>query len=278
MLKFFKSPCTIPSNTHTQRQAVGISGACVISFWILVWACCFQACRPVPQKKLGTDECLVPPLDFEYLKIGTTIGYRDHTHHYSSAHVHFRIKKDSLIWFSVLAPWGIEIMRGIITPTGITLLNRTQKVCYIHDYATLRAFWPGPWDYALLQALLLGELARAATPHEIIAQNAQHTVIQQQKGAWTLTHFINPLLGKVEKIIATAIQGSFLISYNQFKPCQGGLFFRRATLSWYDRTTPVQAALTLTLKGTKVQWPTKPLRFPFSIPAQYEKKQAILDF
>jgi hypothetical protein len=69
-----------------------------------------------------------------------------------------------------------------------------------------------------------------------------------------------------------------VISYNQFKPCQGGLFFRRATLSWQDRTTPVQAAMTLTLKGTKVQWPTKPLRFPFSIPAQYEKKQAILDF
>jgi Domain of unknown function (DUF4292) len=249
--------------------------------WLLVWACCLEACRPVPEKvpRLRTDECLVQTLDFEYLKISASIGYQDHTHRYSNAYVNFRIKKDSLIWFSVLVPWGVEVLRGIITPAGITLLNHTQQAYYVHDYNTLRVFCPGPWDYALLQALLLGELARASLTHEVMAQNYRQIVIQQQREAWTLTHFINPSLRKIEKLIATAIQGRLVASYEQFKSCQeGGFLFGRATLNWYCHTDPTQPAMTVTLRNMKVQWPKKPLHFPCSIPAQYEKKQTILDF
>jgi Domain of unknown function (DUF4292) len=270
-----------PSSTHIQ-QARSMNKWCLRhGLWLLVWACCLQACRPVPQKvpRPGTDECLVQALDFEYLKISASIGYQDYAHRYSSAYVNFRIKKDNLIWFSVLVPWGIEILRGVITPAGITLLNHMQHTYYVHDYATLRALYPGPWDYALIQALLLGELARISPTHEVIKRNYQHIVVQQQRDAWTLTHLIDPSLQKVEKLIATAIQGSLVASYEQFKARQeGGLLFRRATLDWYCHTDPTQPAMTVTLKNMKVQWPKKPLHFPCSIPEKYEKKQTILDF
>jgi len=248
------------------------------SFWLLAWACCFQDCCPVPKKGASKDECRVQSLDFEYLKMSTTVGYQDPTHHYGSGYVKFRIKKDHLIWFSVLGPWGIEVLRGIMTPTSITLLNHMQKAYYVYDYATLRSLFPGPWDYALLQAVLLGELAYAYGPHEVIQQNSQQAVIQQQKKTWTLTHIIHPTLKKVEKLVAVTGQGSCVAAYDQFKPCQGGLLFRRATLTWYYRTAPTQPAMTLVLKGMQAQWPKKSLCFPFSIPAHYEKKQAILDW
>jgi hypothetical protein len=249
--------------------------------WLLIWTYCLQACRPVPQKtlRLGTDECLVHALDFKYLKINASISYQDHAHRHRSAYVNFRIKKDSLIWFSVLVPWGVEILRGVITPEGITLLNHVQRAYYVHDYATLRVLHPGPWDYEMLQALLLGELTRTSPPHMAMKRNYQHIVIQQQREAWTLTHVINPSLKKVEKLIVTAIRGSLVASYEQFKLFQeGGLLFRRATLTWYCHTDPTQPATTVTLKNMKAQWHKTPLHFPCSIPAKYEKKQAILDF
>jgi Domain of unknown function (DUF4292) len=241
--------------------------------WLLLSICwCFQACCPIPQKGIGHDAHFVQALDFEYLKIDVNIAYQDHTPRRGSAHVKLRIKKDQLIWFSVLGPWGIEILRGIATPTSVTLLNRIQKTCVVYDYATLGALWPGPWDYTFMQAVLLGELAYAYGPHEVIQQNAQQAVIQQQKEVWTLTHFINPTLKKIEKLVATAEQGSFVATYDQFKPCQGSLLFGRATLTWYRHTTSEQPALTLVLKGMQAQRSTKPLRFPFSMPTQYEKK------
>jgi hypothetical protein len=239
-------------------------------FWLLVWACCFHACFPVPQKGPIKAEHPVQSLDFKYLNIGANVDYQDNAYRRGSARVKLRIKKDRLIWFSILGPWGIEIFRGIATPASVTLLNRMQKTYAVYDYAALSTLWPGPWSYVLLQALLLGELPHAS--HEVIQQNSQQVVIQQQKEAWTLTQFINPTLKKIEKLLATAIQGSFVATYNQFKPCQGGLLCRRATLAWYCRTTPVQPTWIVTLKGMQAQRSTKPLRFPLSIPTQYEKK------
>jgi Domain of unknown function (DUF4292) len=242
-------------------------------FWLLLSICwCFQACCPIPQKRLGHHAYFVQALDFEYLKIEANVAYQDHTHRRGSAHVKLRIKKDQLIWFSVLGPWGIEILRGIATPVSITLLDRMKKTCTVYDYETLGARWPGPWDYMFIQAVLLGELAHAYDPHEVVQQNSQQSVIQQQKEVWTLTHFINPTLKKIEKLVATARQSSFVATYNQFKPCQGGLLFGRATLTWYCYTTSAQPALTLVLKGMQVQRSTKPLHFPFAMPTQYEKK------
>ena len=244
-------------------------------FRLLVWACYFQACHPVPQKGTRKDGGLVQSLAFEYLRIGATVGYQDQESYYDSVYVRFRVKKDHVIWFSVLTPWGIEIFRGIITPTRITFLNDRRKAYYVYDYVTLRSFWPGPWNYASLQALLLGELSHDTAPQKIIQKTAQQIVMQQKKEAWLLTYFLNPTLRKVEKLIATANHGRLVALYNLFKPCQGGLLFRRATLTWYYRTAPTQPAMILTLKGMQPQWPKKPLLFPFSIPAHYEKKQAL---
>ena len=226
----------------------------------------------MPQRSPRSGDRLVQPLDFEYLKLSTTISYYNAAHQDSRAYVKFRIQKDQCIWFSVLVPWGIEVMRGMITPTGITLLNHMQKIHYVYDYATLRSLWPGPWDYALVQALLLGELAQAYTAQEVVQEGAQQAVIQQQKGAWTLNHLVNPALGKVEKLVATASQGSIVAAYNQFKPYQGGLLVGQATLNWYDYTAATAPAMTVTLAGIKAQWSKKPLEFPLAIPAHYEKR------
>ena len=242
-------------------------------FLLLVCACCcFQACCSIPQKIPRHDKCLVQPLNFEYLKIGATIEYQDLARQCGSAYVRFRIQKDHRIWFSVLGLWGIEILRGVVTPIGVTLLDRVQKTCTVYDYATLRTLWPGPWDYALLQALVLGELAYPYAPQALIEQGAQRVVIQQRKAKWSLVYHIHPALKKIEKLVVEAKQSSMMAIYQQFKPYSGGLLFRQATMTYHFRTMQMQPAITLTLKGVQAQWSQKPLCFPFSIPARYEKK------
>lgn len=241
-------------------------------FWLLVGSCCWQACRPAPQRSPSRSDQLVQPLAFEYLKLSTTLSYHNAAPQYSSAYVKLRLQKDQCIWFAVFMPWGIEVMRGLITPTGVTLLDHMQKTYAVYDYATLRSLWPGPWDYPLVQALLLGELAQAYVAQEVVQEKEQQAVIQQQKEAWTLYHLVNLALSKVEKLVATASQGTLIATYHQFKPCQGGLLFGQASLNWYDYTAPTTPAITVTLAEIKAEWPKKPLKFPFVIPAHYEKR------
>lgn len=238
-------------------------------YWLFIGSCCWQACLPLPQRSPSNSDRLVQPLDFEYLALSTTISYHQPGQAQYSAYVKFRLQKNQCIWFSVLGPWGIELLRGTITPIGITLLNHMHKTYHVYDYATLQAVWPGPWDYDLVQATLLGELARAYTAQEVVQESAQEAVIRQKKGAWMLTHLVSPPLGKLEKLIAKGPQGSLIAAYQQFKPYPGGLLFKEATFTWYDGTSP---ATTVKLAKLKAHWTEKPLRFPFVIPATYEKK------
>ena len=241
--------------------------------WLLLGICCWQACSlPLPQRSPGSNEGLVQPLDFTYLMLSTAISYREADQPRRKAYARFRIQKDQCIWFTITGPLGIEILRGMATPAGITLLNRTQKTYQVYDYPSLRALWPGPWDYRLMQALLLGELGRAYTPQEVIQGHTHEAIIQQKQGAWWLNYFVNPSLGKLEKLLAKSLQGTFTAAYQQFKPYQEGLLFKKATLSWHNDTTNDIPAITVKLAGLKPRWSQKPLKFPFSIPPGYEKK------
>ena len=241
-------------------------------YWLLIGAGCWQSCLFLPQKSPVSHERPIQALDFEYLTLHATISYRQEGQSQRSAQVRLRLQKDQCIWWSVLGPLGIEILRGMATPTGVTLLNRTQKTYHIYDYATLQSLWPGPWNYALIQALLLGELARAHKPREVIQSNAQEIVIQQQIGAWMLNHLVNRDLGKLERLVAKGPRGTFIADYHQFKAYQEGLLFKKAAFNWYYGTTTTSPAMTVKLAGLRPRWSQKPLRFPFVIPANYEKR------
>ena len=243
-----------------------------LCFWLLLGSSCWQGCRPGLQRSPSSSDQLVQPLAFEYLTLSATLRYCNATQHTSTAYVKFRIQKDQCIWFSVAGPWGLEVMRGMLTPQGVTLLDHLQKTYYVYDYATLQALWPGPWDYTVLQALLLGELAQDYTAQEVVQAHAQQAVIHQQKGAWILQYLVNPALSKVEKLVATSGPGRLIAAYHQCRPCQGGLLSKQATFSWYPYTASTSPTMTVKLAKIKVQWPQKPLRFPFVIPAHYEKR------
>ena len=45
--------------------------------------------------------------------------------------ISIRVRKDSLIWASVTAPFGIELFRAVITRDSIYYINRTNKTYFI---------------------------------------------------------------------------------------------------------------------------------------------------
>ncbi|XWN35536.1 MAG: DUF4292 domain-containing protein [Roseivirga sp.] len=234
-----------------------------------------HACRPTLLPRGPSREgSLVQPLAFEYLKLSATLSYQEGPHKCQRGSVRFRLKKDVCIWFSVTAPWGLEVIRGMITPEGLTVLNHMQQVYYAYDYAELRTRWPFPWDYALIQALLLGEMVQTHTSQEVLQTSPQQARVRQKPAHGVFTYLVNLATGQIQQVVITdtAQQHRWVGTYQPGKSYAGGVLFEQVQLDGYEDAFSEQPAVTLILEGLKASWPKKPLSFPFSIPQHYEKQ------
>lgn len=70
--------------------------------------------------------------------------------------LNIRVDNNKKIWVSVTALLGIEIARAEITPDSLLLINRLQGVYLKKPFSYLYAYANKQVDYAMLQALLVG--------------------------------------------------------------------------------------------------------------------------
>jgi hypothetical protein len=67
-----------------------------------------------------------------------------------------RVRKDSLIWVSIIPALGIELFRMVITTDSVKYVNRFNKEYFLGDYALVSRFLQIHIDFDILQALILG--------------------------------------------------------------------------------------------------------------------------
>lgn len=67
-----------------------------------------------------------------------------------------RIKKDSVIWVNVSALLGIDVMRLMITPDSVKLINKMEKTVQLRSVSYLQELAKIPFSFKELQALLIG--------------------------------------------------------------------------------------------------------------------------
>jgi hypothetical protein len=76
-----------------------------------------------------------------------------------------RIKKDSLIWVSINAVFGIEAFRLLITPDSVKILDRLKKVARLRSVSYLQEQMHLPVDFKALQDILIGNPIYVDTAH-----------------------------------------------------------------------------------------------------------------
>ena len=67
-----------------------------------------------------------------------------------------RMKKDSIIWLSIIPAMGIEAARAEVTPDSLKLINRLKKNYFSGNYRLLDSLLHTSLDYDIVQALILG--------------------------------------------------------------------------------------------------------------------------
>lgn len=95
------------------------------------------------------------PKTFEWLTANMDIQAEGNGMTYNDLSGQIRMRKDSIVWFSVTATMGVEALRAKISNDSIWILNRLEKTYLAEPLDTVSAQLGIPLSLPLIQTLLL---------------------------------------------------------------------------------------------------------------------------
>jgi len=119
-----------------------------ISFAFLVFTVFFSSCKKdiVGFKSDKKASVNIEEIDFDYFQTRTKVRYSEGDKQING-NAHIRIKKDSLIWFSVSPSIGIEATRVMITKDTAIVINRMDKEYYIFNFEEISRYFNFKIDF-----------------------------------------------------------------------------------------------------------------------------------
>lgn len=214
-------------------------------------------------------------LDFEYLSLKTKIKYQDDGNS-QKATANIRIKKDSLIWFSITPGLGIEAARGLISRDSIVILDKIHKTYSILKFKDLSNRFHFDLDFNLIESVLVGNMIWSVEASDKVIREPGLYNITKKNGDLTISHRIGNNTMKLEKIyaISDTTQNSLDINYEDFDLIDNKAFPNSANIyiKYKAKKDNSEKFSNITLEHTKVEIDKKKLKFSFNIPAKYDLK------
>ncbi len=96
-----------------------------------------------------------PPQSFEWLTANMSIQAEGNGMEFNDLSGQLRIRHDSLVWLSVTATMGVEVLRAKVSNDSVWLINRLEKTYLAEPLDTVSAQLGMPLSLPLLQTLLL---------------------------------------------------------------------------------------------------------------------------
>jgi hypothetical protein len=232
----------------------------------------FSACKKetIPTAASSTTETVgnvtVRNLDFTYLNARGQLKLQDKDGTTSSGYA-LRMKKDSIIWVSVLPGLGIEAARFKMTRDSVYVMNRIHKEYTATSYDFLSKRFNVALNFDVVQGILLGNYQPNGTEKATTEGNLQH--VQQLRENLLFDYFISDQNLKLQQLnVKDQDTGnSITVMYDSFQPI-GEVPFAHALVAQVLQAGQVSD---LSLSHTKVTVSADSMDFPFSIPSGYKR-------
>lgn len=215
--------------------------------------------------------------DFEYLTAKAKFSFKNDKQDIDNATINFRVRKDSLIWFSVTAV-GFEVARGMISPQEIVVLDKFNKDHYAYSYPALSRRFQFELSYSLLQAVLIGNLPLPRQPDQLMYRvlDQERLLLRQPTREVVVDNYIGESSRRLEefRVVQRVSQNTLSLNYGEFKSLEGYLFPFTSLILLNARSAPDQPPVQteIGLNYSKVDLIKNNPGFPFSIPSNYKKK------
>ncbi|MPR33622.1 DUF4292 domain-containing protein [Salmonirosea aquatica] len=274
------------------------------AIWLLVWGVLWlSACHKSRQGRSKTDGTLtvtdslasdvladgvlfdeskanfkIQETDFEYLTAKAKFSFKNDKQDIDNATINFRVRKDSLIWFSVTTV-GFEVARGQISPQELVVLDKFHKELYTYSYAELSRRFQFDLSFPLLQAVLVGNLPLPRQPGQRMYQlpDQERLLLQQPGRQVVIDNYLGESSQRLEGLRVTqqVTQNVLTLEYGDFKKLDGGYLFPfTSLLVLHARPAANQPAVQtkIGLNHSRVELTQNNPGFPFSIPSGYKKR------
>jgi hypothetical protein len=209
------------------------------------------------------------PLAFDCLVLKSKIDLKSKD---NNVHVtaNIRIKKDSIIWVSMTPGMGIEIIRSIITPDSVKIINRLDNKYDKYSISYLKETLGIDLNFYNLQNLLVGDLLLPLKPQDLIQDDTLKGTweVLQKSLVMTSTSTVDKSQKKVRRLYAeNQNQKSIKAEYDDFTIADSTLFHQTQKLVLVSN----KDSSFIEANHQKIDFTSKDISFPFSVPKKYEK-------
>lgn len=218
----------------------------------------------------------VQELDFKYLTAKSKLSFKSKEQDIKNASVTIRMKKDSLIWFTV-GQLGITGARGQISRDSVIIVNVLQREIYTFNFAELSRRFGVELNYKLLQSLLVGNLPVERRRRDRVSKLRDYFLLKQDDGKIRVDNYIGERDRKLKKLEVTeqTTNNALKLEFEDFSALNNFLFPYSSliTLDYQSKEDRQQYQTLIQIKHQKVDLTDQPLSFPFSIPSKYARKK-----
>ena len=103
-----------------------------------------------------------------------------------TVNANIRVKKDSIIWISLRAPLGIEVLRTMITPDSIFFMNRMDKAYFIRPISHLKEVVKTSINFFQLQEILFSSPAITDRELELSLNKEGKHILSSENTIYTI--------------------------------------------------------------------------------------------
>lgn len=206
-----------------------------------------------------------------------------------SFNMHMRIKKDSAIWISASPFLGIEMMRMLITPDSVKILDKWNNIYYSDNLEALRISFHADVNMDVLQSLICASYITSSirdTLRSLYIENPDYVLSTVEKkkdmradeqtsqlpfacDLWCT----NPSM-RVNKMVLSEPKSSRNVEakYEDYRESEAGIFPYLTTITAKDDATQKTAMLRISV-GKIIS--SQDVDMPFSVPKKFEHRRLV---
>ncbi len=179
-----------------------------------------------------------------------------------------RMKKDSIVWMSIMGPMNIEAARVLITPDSFQLLNKMGNEYAGRNFSFLSNWLLFPVSFPMLQQILAGEKADIHEKASTAVYQDSTFVIYCENNNLLEKIWVDSRNYTISKILLKdkLLTQQMSITFDSYNLLEGKPFS-------YHRLIEVNrdgVTLVLTIDFTKVKL-NENLSYPFEVTAKYKR-------